>query len=453
MGGPGGPSVSHLKLWALEKAAFETLDSQPDRAPQRRPADPSPRASPKSERKDSMEQQQLLQQLLQLKQKREEEEKVEEPAQERVLLSPPHATPKSSPLSPRRLSRDSSTSRSPAFAAGTRPSAKPGKNRPVTPMNSPAAFSGAGDEGVPHVFVSMPRGATPAAGTPPLQEELTSLLPTLTLAGDRGLASALNSVPSRGRLGIAEAEEIDELVLEPAPPALTESSPQAQQAEAMADEGTPMSDILGSLSSAADQECWKLLQDQLAVMHRDVQDYAHRTFPAKRFQRVNGAGPPRRLDAALPEAPAPAVRPQAPYGSGHSGSASFEPPRARPISRCQSQPESWAPPAPPTPQTPQFDPRSPLRRMSPQQELQRQDGSTGSNEATQEQPAPPWVPGLRPQMQLQPPQLQPPQLQPPQLQWHSQDRFIPVGPPAPAGLRGRPPGVVGPGASKAGMGG
>eukprot|EP00434_Breviolum_minutum_P045599 symbB.v1.2.040920.t2/scaffold7653.1/size10051/2 len=234
MGGPE-PLVSHLKLFSLEKAAFETLDSldSPDLS---RGDDGNQVTAQRSDRQEhgppDLQQQQdvLQQQLLKLKERRESGDVAEEsPPHERSLLSPPQFSPKaSSPKSPlRRMSRDSSASQSPMSPLGRRqtrptlrgPGAKAGKV-PTTPLNSPVAPAEA-----PAIFVSQARVPKAnnsgklhtAAPTPPVEAWLACILfivVGVSLFRDKGLASALSSVPSRQRFGIPP-EEIIPLVGEP----------------------------------------------------------------------------------------------------------------------------------------------------------------------------------------------------------------------------------------------
>lgn len=77
---------------------------------------------------------------------------------------------------------------------------------------------------------------------------------------DPGLASALSNVPSRAALG----EEVLPLLLEPPRPTPVEVFE--------APEGATPSAVLGSMASAADQEWWQRLHEQLETMHRDVQE-------------------------------------------------------------------------------------------------------------------------------------------------------------------------------------
>eukprot|EP00434_Breviolum_minutum_P045598 symbB.v1.2.040920.t1/scaffold7653.1/size10051/2 len=239
MGGPE-PLVSHLKLFSLEKAAFETLDSldSPDLS---RGDDGNQVTAQRSDRQEhgppDLQQQQdvLQQQLLKLKERRESGDVAEEsPPHERSLLSPPQFSPKaSSPKSPlRRMSRDSSASQSPMSPLGRRqtrptlrgPGAKAGKV-PTTPLNSPVAPAEA-----PAIFVSQARVPKAnnsgklhtAAPTPPVDFEPQV---GVSLFRDKGLASALSSVPSRQRFGIPP-EEIIPLMLDPPPaPALEPEIP------------------------------------------------------------------------------------------------------------------------------------------------------------------------------------------------------------------------------------
>ncbi|CAE7789492.1 unnamed protein product, partial [Symbiodinium sp. CCMP2456] len=167
-----------------------------------------------------------------------------------------------------------------------------------------------------------------------------------------------------------------------------------QSTEEIAGAGAPLSHILGSLSHAADEECWKLLHDQLATMHQGVQEFAKRSCPTRPMR--NGSGPPglvqdRRFKLSLP--------PQA--GNRPAGQAgSFEPPRllrvptlpVQSTQRCPSRTSlqrqtSWHSP-PRTPITPHF-PVEPtlapapatqpgLQRQAPEQELQWQHSDEDS---------------------------------------------------------------------------
>ena len=385
MGGPE-PLVSHLKLFSLEKAAFETLDSldSPDLS---RGDDGNQVTAQRSDRQEhgppDLQQQQdvLQQQLLKLKERRESGDVAEEsPPHERSLLSPPQFSPKaSSPKSPlRRMSRDSSASQSPMSPLGRRqtrptlrgPGAKAGKV-PTTPLNSPVAPAEA-----PAIFVSQARVPKAnnsgklhtAAPTPPVDFEPQV---GVSLFRDKGLASALSSVPSRQRFGIPP-EEIIPLMLDPPPaPALEPEIP--------TEGGTP-SESLGRFNNEADQEWWKRLHEQLETMHRDVQDYAQRSCPSRRFVRVGPGqlGPsysygvlvePRVEGLRLPVAGSASMESTGDLTNTRSGPL----PRP-PISRSSSQRQnSWQPPM--TPQTPQFEPG--LARQMPQQELQRQRVDSG----------------------------------------------------------------------------
>lgn len=402
--------MSHLKLFSLEKAAFETLDSLDSPDPSRG-GDEGPqmarRVSGGQEHRapvDLQQQQDVLQQqLLKLKEVRESGDVAEGPApMERSLLSPPQLSPKatSSPKSPlRRMSRDSSASQSPTspLAKQTRATlrgagAKAGKV-PTTPLNSPMAS----DDKVPAILVSqvrsakaapltgsgkVPRGAFPA----PAVESAP------TIFRDKGLASALSNVPNRSQMGIPP-EEIVPLALDP-PPA--PEPPQLESLAATQGGGMP-SEIMANWNSEADQEWWTRLHQQLETMHRDVQDYAQRSCPSRRFVRVGPGqlGPggygwlvePRTEGMRLPVGSASCASMLAPtVGTGDAlGSTSLghtrsgplpRPPMSMSRSNCQAQ-NSWQPPM--TPQTPQFDPPG-LARQLPQQELQRQraDGISGS---------------------------------------------------------------------------
>ncbi|CAL1157931.1 unnamed protein product [Cladocopium goreaui] len=223
MGGPE-PLVSHLKLFSLEKAAFETLDSLDSPDPSRG-GDEGPqmarRASGGQEHRapvDLQQQQDVLQQqLLKLKEVRESGDVAEGHApMERSLLSPPQLSPKASlPKSPlRRMSRDSSASQSPTspLAKQTRPTlrgagAKAGKV-PTTPLNSPMAS----DEKAPAIFVSQVRSAKAApltgSGKVPRSATVPAVESAPTIFRDKGLASALSNVPNRSRMGIPPEEII-----------------------------------------------------------------------------------------------------------------------------------------------------------------------------------------------------------------------------------------------------
>eukprot|EP00435_Cladocopium_sp_Y103_P057434 s1456_g19.t1 len=316
---------------------------------------------------------------------------------ERSLLSPPQLSPKaSSPKSPlRRMSRDSSASQSPTspLAKQTRPTlrgagAKAGKV-PTTPLNSPMAS----DEKAPAIFVSQVRSAKAAPLTGSGKVPRGATVPAVesapvTIFRDKGLASALSNVPNRSRMGIAP-EEIIPLTLDP-PPA--PEPPQLESLAATQGGGMP-SEIMANWNSEADQEWWTRLHQQLETMHRDVQDYAQRSCPSRRFVRVGPGqlGPgygwlvePRTEGMRLPVGSASCASMLAPtVGTGDAlGSTSLghtrsgplpRPPMSMSRSNCQTQ-NSWQPPM--TPQTPQFD-QPGLARQMPQQELQRQRVDSG----------------------------------------------------------------------------
>lgn len=398
--------MSHLKLFSLEKAAFETLDSLDSPDPSRG-GDEGPqmarRASGGQEHRapvDLQQQQDVLQQqLLKLKEVRESGDVAEGHApMERSLLSPPQLSPKASlPKSPlRRMSRDSSASQSPTspLAKQTRPTlrgagAKAGKV-PTTPLNSPMAS----DEKAPAIFVSQVRSAKAApltgSGKVPRSATVPAVESAPTIFRDKGLASALSNVPNRSRMGIPP-EEIIPLTLDP-PPA--PEPPQLESLAATQGGGMP-SEIMANWNSEADREWWTRLHQQLETMHRDVQDYAQRSCPSRRFVRVGPGqlgGPgygwlvePRTEGMRLPVGSASCASMLAPtVGTGDAlGSTSLghtrsgplpRPPMSMSRSNCQTQ-NSWQPPM--TPQTPQFDPPG-LARQMPQQELQRQRVDSGS---------------------------------------------------------------------------
>lgn len=311
----------------------------------------------------------LQQQLLKVQQVREQEKANAEAApHERSLLSP-KAT--ASPASPRgrRLSQDSSASQSPQ-SKQTRPTLRgAGKvvKVPTTPLNSPTA--GAEVEVKPKASAKASERPYSRAPSWPVQKPSTpSALQDQQVFHDMGLASALSNVPSRRLL--QPGEEITELALEPPPPDMSSLLAEKE----LEVEGATTSEMLGSMANEADQEWWQRLHDQLEVMRRDVQDYAHRTTAAhaSRFTRVQtreGCHEGMRLPVG-----------GSLVASGESLTSlarSRSAPRVS-ITRSQSQPQnSWQPPM--TPQTPRFEPPG-LLRQSPQQELQRQDAGDGTQQ-------------------------------------------------------------------------
>eukprot|EP00439_Symbiodinium_sp_Y106_P077620 s3541_g16.t1 len=198
----GGPAVSHLKLWCLEKAALETIDSQPSPGLAQCSSAPPTEASESRRGRDGLEvvtleeamstfeafggsgfkslgaeiqvgkagdmqlqhqTEMLTQQLLKLKQRQED---TEEAAHERApLLSPPAGTPQDGHIDPiswdcgrRRMSKESSP--------------------------QPAAR-----------FVPT--------STDPFQRTYGG-----GVSGDKGLACALDMVPNRQLLGLGDADAI-----------------------------------------------------------------------------------------------------------------------------------------------------------------------------------------------------------------------------------------------------
>ncbi|CAE7327148.1 unnamed protein product, partial [Symbiodinium sp. KB8] len=218
----------------------------------------------------------LTQQLLKLKQRQED---TEEAAHERApLLSPPAGTPQASPKGGRRLSRDSSVSRSPR--SGIAGSTRGGFGVPAPPANSPVAGPKSLKESSP-----QPAARFVPTSTDPLQRTYGG-----GLSGDKGLACALDMVPSRQLLGLGDSDAIPPYVPSPPKPELRSDPLVPQSTEEIAGAGAPLSHILGSLSHAADEECWKLLHDQLATMHQGVQEFAKRSCPTRPMR--NGSGPP-----------------------------------------------------------------------------------------------------------------------------------------------------------------
>lgn len=379
--------MSHLKLWCLEKAALETIDSQPSPG-----QEDSPRAALRPQQKQARAEEgkagdmqlqhqteMLTQQLLKLKQRQED---TEEAAHERApLLSPPAGTPQASPKGGRRLSRDSSVSRSPR--SGIAGSTRGGFGVPAPPANSPVAGPKSLKESSP-----QPAARCVPTSTDPLQRTYGG-----GLSGDKGLACALDMVPSRQLLGLGDSDAIPPYVPSPPKPELRSDPLVPQSTEEIAGAGAPLSHILGSLSHAADEECWKLLHDQLATMHQGVQEFAKRSCPTRPMR--NGSGPPglvqdRRFKLSLP----------AQAGGRPAGQAgSFEPPRllrvptlpVQSTQRCPSRTSlqrqtSWH--SPRTPITPHF-PVEPtlapapatqpgLQRQAPEQELQWQHSDEDS---------------------------------------------------------------------------
>eukprot|EP00913_Durusdinium_trenchii_P014576 g13675.t1 len=165
---------------------------------------------------------------------------------------------------------------------------------PTTPLNSPTA--GAEVEVKPKASAKASERPYSRAPSWPVQKPSTpsalqerewkwtdrTAVAHVAVFHDMGLASALSNVPSRRLL--QPGEEITELALEPPPPDMSSLLAEKE----LEVEGATTSEMLGSMANEADQEWWQRLHDQLEVMRRDVQDYAHRTTAAhaSRFTRV-----------------------------------------------------------------------------------------------------------------------------------------------------------------------